>query len=71
MCIRDRNGTCNAVVDDEELRQRRAGGVEIPEANTPWERLYRENVTQLEDGGILKGAPSFRATKKRLPRHNH
>ena len=66
-----KNGTCNAVVDDEELRQRSAGGVEIPEANTPWERLYRENVTQLEDGGILKGAATFRATKNRLPRHNH
>ena len=66
-----KNGSCDMLVDAEELRRRDKGTAKIPEANTPWEKIYRENVAQLEDGGILKGAQSFRATKNRLPRHNH
>lgn len=66
------NGTCNALVSEEEIARRKAETPPpYPPDETPWQRLYRQSVTQLDEGGILRGADSFRNVGQRPPRHNH
>jgi len=43
----------------------------VPADATPWQRLYRQTVTQLSDGAIIEGADDFRGIARTLPRHNH
>jgi dihydroxy-acid dehydratase len=65
-------GTCNALVDDEEIARRKAGPPPpIPESATPWEELFREKTGQLAEGGVLDFALKYRGTSKKTPRHNH
>jgi xylonate dehydratase len=67
-----RQGTCNMLVDDEELARRRAETVPtIPASATPWEELYREKTGQLGDGATLDFALKYRGKSKATPRHNH
>ena len=66
-------GTCNALVDETEIARRIAEDPAPPVApsNTPWEELYREKTGQLGEGGVMEFALKYRATSKKLPRHNH
>jgi len=65
-------GTCDALVDDAEIEQRKAGAPPpILESHTPWEELYREKVGPLETGGCLEFATKYREISRTLPRHNH
>ncbi|WP_274961975.1 MULTISPECIES: IlvD/Edd family dehydratase [Thioclava] len=65
-------GRCDMLVADDELAARKAGDLPpIPEAATPWQKLYRETVTQMADGATIRDAEQFRQLAKRLPRHNH
>lgn len=65
-------GTCDALVDDAEIQNRKAGTPPpIPESHTPWEELYREKVGPLETGGCLEFAVKYREISRTLPRHNH
>jgi dihydroxy-acid dehydratase len=65
-------GTCNALVDDDEIAQRKAEAPPpVPPSNTPWEELYREKTGQLSTGGVLEFAVKYRGTSKKVPRHNH
>ncbi|KEP69434.1 dihydroxy-acid dehydratase [Thioclava dalianensis] len=65
-------GRCDMLVSDDELAAREANGLPpIPEAATPWQKLYRETVTQMADGATIRDAEQFRQLAKRLPRHNH
>ncbi|WP_235532957.1 dihydroxy-acid dehydratase, partial [Sphingomonas sp. Leaf412] len=65
-------GTCDALVDADEIARR---GTEppppVPESHTPWEELYREKTGQLADGAVLDFATKYRGISRRTPRHNH
>jgi len=59
-------------IDQRYLELQANGGFEQPDSQTPWQKLFRENVTQFEDGMVLKGATEFRAIgRKYTPRNNH
>ncbi|WP_180897789.1 IlvD/Edd family dehydratase [Martelella soudanensis] len=65
-------GRCDMLVDDAEIERRKAEGLpKVPDDATPWQRLYRQTVTQLSDGGTIAGADDFRDIARRPPRHNH
>ena len=65
-------GTCNALVDADEIARRTAEAPPpIPADNTPWEELFREKTGQLGAGGVLDFALKYRGTSKKTPRHNH
>jgi len=65
-------GTCDALVEEEEIRRRIAAGPPpVPESDTPWEQLFREKTGQLAEGGVLEFALRYRGTSAKTPRHNH
>jgi dihydroxy-acid dehydratase len=65
-------GTCNALVDEEEIARRKAEALPpVPPSNTPWEELFREKTGQLAEGGVLEFAVKYRGTSRKTPRHNH
>lgn len=71
-------GTCDMLVSDAELAQRRtelekSGGYKVPESQTPWQEIFRQNTDQLAQGMVMKGAVKFQriAKTKGLPRDNH
>jgi len=65
-------GTCNALVEPDEIARRKAEPAPpIPESQTPWEELYREKTGQLGEGGALEFALKYRRTSEKVPRHNH
>ncbi|MDQ4086423.1 MAG: dihydroxy-acid dehydratase family protein [Pseudomonadota bacterium] len=65
-------GRCDALVDEAEIARRKSEPPPpVPESNTPWEELYREKTGQLAEGGVLEMAVKYRATSKKVPRHNH
>jgi dihydroxyacid dehydratase/phosphogluconate dehydratase len=65
-------GSCDALVEEEEIRRRIAEGPPpVPESNTPWEQLFREKTGQLAEGGVLEFALRYRGTSTKTPRHNH
>ncbi len=60
------------LVADEEIERRKADGIPaVPADATPWQRLYRQTVTQLSDGAVIDGAADFRGIAETPPRHNH
>jgi len=71
-------GTCDMLISKEELEKRRKefeakGGYKVPESQTPWQEIFRENVDQLAQGMVMKGAVKFQriAKTKGIPRDNH
>jgi dihydroxy-acid dehydratase len=70
--------TADMLVDEDELTARRkaladAGGYPIPPAQTPWQEIQRELVSQFSDGMVLESAVKYQriAQSKGVPRHNH
>ncbi|MCJ2123118.1 IlvD/Edd family dehydratase [Methylobacterium sp. J-077] len=62
----------------EELDRRRTdlaarGGFPFPATQTPWQEIYRDQVAQLNEGMVLKGAVKFQkvAQTSGVPRDNH
>ncbi|ONF47511.1 IlvD/Edd family dehydratase [Methylobacterium radiotolerans] len=62
----------------EELARRRAdlaarGGYPYPATQTPWQEIYRDQVDQLDQGMVMKGAVKFQkvAQASGVPRDNH
>ena len=62
----------------EELERRRSdlasrGGFPYPATQTPWQEIYRDQVAQLNEGMVLKGAVKFQkvAQTSGVPRDNH
>ncbi|RUP21378.1 IlvD/Edd family dehydratase [Methylobacterium sp.] len=62
----------------EELARRRAdlaarGGYPYPATQTPWQEIYRDQVEQLDQGMVMKGAVKFQkvAQASGVPRDNH
>lgn len=65
-------GRCDMLVDDAEIARRRAEGLPpVPPSATPWQRIYRDTVTQMDEGATIRGAEDFTAIARTLPRHNH
>ena len=71
-------GTCDVLISDEELAERRRqldadGGYKYPPSQTPWQAIQRSLVGQLESGAILEGSESFQriAQSAGLPRDSH
>ncbi|MEH3065341.1 MAG: dihydroxy-acid dehydratase family protein [Methylobacterium radiotolerans] len=62
----------------EEIARRRADlaarvGYPYPATQTPWQEIYRDQVDQLDQGMVLKGAVKFQkvAQASGVPRDNH
>jgi dihydroxy-acid dehydratase len=73
-----RRGRVDLLVDDAELALRRraldnAGGYSVPESQTPWQRLHRAGVGQMDTGMVIEDAVEFQriAQQRGLPRHSH
>ncbi|RJL05822.1 dihydroxy-acid dehydratase [Paracoccus aestuarii] len=65
-------GRCDMLVDDAEIARRRADGPPpVPPSATPWQRMYRQTVTQMDDGATIRGTEDFRGIAATPPRHNH
>lgn len=65
-------GLCDMLVDDAVIAARRQEGIPaVPADATPWQKIYRQTVTQLSDGAVIDGASDFRQIAKTPPRHNH
>jgi dihydroxy-acid dehydratase len=71
-------GTCNVLISDAELAERRAaleaaGGYPYPASQTPWQQIQRAMVGQMNTGAILEGAEKYQriAQTMGLPRDNH
>ncbi|AOF93614.1 IlvD/Edd family dehydratase [Sinorhizobium sp. RAC02] len=65
-------GRCDMLVDAAEIERRKEDGIPpVPADATPWQRLYRQTVTQLADGAVIEGAADFRKIAETPPRHNH
>jgi len=69
--------TANILISDEEIAERwkaleAGGGFGIPDSQTPWQEIFRDKVTQFDDGMILKGADAYKnIAAKSVPRNNH
>ena len=67
----------NVLVTEGELTERhrsleQSGGYAIPEAQTPWQDMFRKSVLPFSDGMVLDGAPRFQdIDRKFTPRNNH
>jgi dihydroxy-acid dehydratase len=73
-----RRNTANLLESDAEIARRREelasrGGYASPADQTPWQRIQRANVGQLDGGAIIEGAEDFQriAQTVGVPRHNH
>ena len=71
-------GTANALVDDEEWKQRgealeAAGGFAYPPSHTPWQEIQRSMVAQFDEGMVLRPAIDYQDTARvhGTPRTNH
>lgn len=67
-------GTVNVLVDDAELRRRRAAPPPLaPASQTPWQEIYRERVSALDQGATLKTADRYARIIERFgtPRNSH
>lgn len=65
-------GRCDMLVEEGEIASRKASGPPpVPESQTPWQRIYRQEVGQLVDGAGLRSAEGLRGIAKMPPRHNH
>lgn len=70
--------TVNILVDGKELETRRQdleknGGYKVPESQTPWQEIFRNEVGQLDQGMVLEKAVKYQriAQKYPAPRDNH
>ena len=73
-----RSRRVDVLVDDAEMERRRAeldaaGGYAYPPSQTPWQKILRDLVGQMDKGAILEGSESFQriAQTKGIPRNNH
>ncbi|WP_457104298.1 IlvD/Edd family dehydratase [Methylobacterium sp. P5_C11] len=70
--------SADILLPPEELERRRVdlqarGGFPYPASQTPWQEIYRDQVDQLDQGMVLKGAVKFQkvAQASGVPRDNH
>ncbi len=67
-----KNRRVDLLASDEEIDRRRAElkPTQLTD-DSPWQRLYRETVGQLETGACLEFAVTFRDLRSVVPRHSH
>ena len=68
------HGTVNVLVEDAELERRRAAHQPPPLVHqTPWQEIYRERVTALDEGATLRTQGEYRRIIERFgtPRNSH
>ncbi|MFN7891706.1 MAG: IlvD/Edd family dehydratase [Pirellula sp.] len=62
----------DALVETTEWNARDTSAWDSPPTNdTPWQKIYRDQVGQLHSGGCLDFACAFRNVCGSVPRHNH
>ncbi len=67
-----RNRRVDVLISEEEIERRRSSLNPAKLQNdSPWQELYRAHVGQLETGGCLDFAVSYRDLRKTVPRHSH
>ena len=72
VCVDLGQGSCNMLVDDDELARRKAQPLPPPApSQTPWQQLYRATVGQLQTGACMELAVPYRGVGQDMPRHNH
>ena len=72
VCIDLNKARVDMLISDEEMAKRRAAYVPPEFDNhTPWQEIYRNDVGQLETGGVLESAVKYRQVKNKIPRHSH
>ena len=60
------------LISDEEIARRRAALPPVEFDNhTPWQEIYRNDVGQLETGGVLESAVKYQRVRNKTPRHSH
>ncbi len=65
-------GRCDMLVNEDEIAQRRRETPPAtPAAQTPWQKIYRREATQLSEGATLRSAKGFHRLSMKPPRHNH
>jgi xylonate dehydratase len=65
-------GSCNMLVNDEEIERRKQDGVPpVPPSQTPWQEIYRATVGQMASGACMELALAYRGVANDTPRHNH
>ncbi len=54
-----------------ELKKK--GGYPVPESQTPWQEMFRNDVDELSNGMVLKSAVKYQRLdqSKGVPRDNH
>jgi dihydroxy-acid dehydratase len=73
-----RKGEVNVLVGQDELDRRQqalssAGGLPVPQSQTPWQEMQRAVVGQMDTGAVLEPAVKYQriAQTMGIPRHNH
>lgn len=65
-------GRCDALVGAAEIARRKAHFTPpVIATATPWQKIYRDDVGQLNAGAVLESAVPFINVSQTLPRHNH
>ncbi|MDB6454777.1 IlvD/Edd family dehydratase [Falsirhodobacter sp. 20TX0035] len=65
-------GRCDMLVTPEEIERRQTEGLPpVPASATPWQKIYRDTVTQMVEGATIRDAEAFTRISGNLPRHNH
>lgn len=60
------------LISDEEIARRRAAyKPPVFDNHTPWQEIYRNDVGQLETGGVLESAVKYQRVRNKTPRHSH
>jgi dihydroxyacid dehydratase/phosphogluconate dehydratase len=55
-----RTGVSADQVQEAEIEERRQKGLpSVPPAQTPWQKIYRQEATQLSDGAVFRSAGGF------------
>ncbi|WWC57823.1 dihydroxy-acid dehydratase [Kwoniella dejecticola CBS 10117] len=70
-----KRGRADIKVDPEELKSRRSesGPYKGPPSQTPWQELFRDNVSELSEGMVIPKAVKYQrlAQTAGIPRRNH
>jgi len=62
----------NVLISEKEIAERRERlNYAIPEAQTWWQKIHREQVSGLSDGAVFEDMLKFNKIVKKTPRHSH
>ena len=62
----------DVLIDDDEIaRRHRQLHFEVPESQTWWQQLYRENVSSLSSGAVFDDMVDYQDIGNKIPRHSH